>query len=611
MPKPILIIFQVGVVSKWTDDSQRLLLEHFDEIKNTPSHIYHSALPFSPSSSWLHKYYSTDPSFAVKVVKGLPAEWGKCSHAVFLVIHIYTLSCWNNTVAVGSGPGNIIILDTITGSHTAVLSAHTHAICVTFSSDGTSFVSGSWDHTVKLWDVQTGGVVKTFSGHTDLVWSVSISAGCTIIASGSRDNTIRLWDTQTEECQCVIRQQGDVRHVSFSPTNPQHLISICDKKLWQWDTNGHQISPPFDASCVAFSPNGTQFVLCYGAAVTIQNSNSGAIVAKFQVTNGDVLTCCFTLDGRLVAVAAGRVIYVWDITGSDSHPVETLIGHTDDITCLTFSSPSTLISASRDGWIRFWQISALSTDLAMTDPESTPTPLPLVSSISLQARDGVAISSDTDGVVKTWDIPASLCKGLSESPAEDYKDGDVKLINSRLVFVWYRDERVNIWDPEKGKYLLQENVSGEHLLDLRISGDGSQIFWINVGFIQVWDMWTGEAVCRVKISDRKPELRTMDGSKVWIRDSHAHLGGWDFGTPGSPPVRPSTKPPDTLYLNGTKLWDNRQCRIQDTVTGKVVFQLSGQFQGHITEVQWNGQYLFISLGSAKELILEFPPALLQ
>jgi WD40 repeat protein len=57
-------------------------------------------------------------------------------------------------------------------------------VCLAFSSDGTSLVSGSDDCTVKLWDVQTGGTVKTFFGHTELVLSVSISADYTIIASG-------------------------------------------------------------------------------------------------------------------------------------------------------------------------------------------------------------------------------------------------------------------------------------------------------------------------------------------------------------------------------------------------------------------------------------------
>jgi WD40 repeat protein len=58
--------------------------------------------------------------------------------------------------------------------------------CVEFSSDGTSLVSGSDDNTVKLWDIQTGGVVRTFYGHTGRVWCVSISADCIKIVSGSQ-----------------------------------------------------------------------------------------------------------------------------------------------------------------------------------------------------------------------------------------------------------------------------------------------------------------------------------------------------------------------------------------------------------------------------------------
>ena len=166
-------VIQARVSCKWTNDSQRFLLEHFDTIHGSPSHIYHSALPFSPSSSWLYECYSAQLSQEVKVVKGLPAGWGTCSRTVSLSGGALDLSYWNNTVAVGSGPGDIIILDIITGSQTAVLSGHTDRVnSLTFSSDGKSLVSGSHDTTVKFWDVQTGGVVKTFHGHTGRVWSV-------------------------------------------------------------------------------------------------------------------------------------------------------------------------------------------------------------------------------------------------------------------------------------------------------------------------------------------------------------------------------------------------------------------------------------------------------
>ena len=361
------MFIQVGVPCKWTSDSQRFLLKEFDTICQSPSSIYHSILPSSPSSSWFHKSYGGLQE--VKAAEGLPAGWGPCSRTVLLDSNIQDLSYWNNTVAIGSRYGDIIILNAITGSQTAALSGHTGGVnSLTFSLDGRSLVSGSDDTTVKLWDVQTGGIVKTFHGHTNHVHSVSISADNTIIASGSSDKTARLWDIQTGECH-VIEQYHGVYTVSFSPRNPQYLLSICDSKLWQWDINGHPVGPTYNGSHVSLTSDGTQFVSCEWTAVTVRDSSSGATVAEFHVANDKAQYCCFSPDGRLVAVAAGSTAYIWDITGLVPHLSDTFIGHTEDITSLVFSFPSSLISASQDQSVKFWRISASSASVGSHHPE--------------------------------------------------------------------------------------------------------------------------------------------------------------------------------------------------------------------------------------------------
>ena len=336
-----------------------------------------------------------------KVVEGVKAEWGPCSRTVSFNDYPLDLSYWNNTIAVGSASGDIIILDPITGSQTAVLSGHTDWVRSTaFSSDGKSLVSGSDDTTVKFWDMQTGGVVETFHGHTKFVLSVSISADCTRIASGSKDNTIHLWDIQTGEPLCTIKQEDTVSHVNFSSINPQHIISVSGGKVWHWDVNGHHIPPVHNGTHIAFSPDHTQFALCNEKVVTVQNSDSRAIVAEFHVTDGKTQHCCFSPDGRLIAAADGRTAYVWDIANPDPHPIETFIGHTNHITSLVFSSPSSLISASYDGSIKFWQIGILSTDPVATNLlGSTPPTSPPIQSANLQAEVGIAISSNEDRVV--------------------------------------------------------------------------------------------------------------------------------------------------------------------------------------------------------------------
>ena len=80
----------------------------------------------------------------------------------------------------------------------ATLKGHSEAIyCVAFTPDGKHVVTGSGDHTIKVWDSATGKEIKSFggpTGHQNLVLSVSISPDGSLIASGGSDNTAKLWD---------------------------------------------------------------------------------------------------------------------------------------------------------------------------------------------------------------------------------------------------------------------------------------------------------------------------------------------------------------------------------------------------------------------------------
>ena len=545
------------------------------------------------------------------MVKGLPAGWGTCSRTVSLENYPEALSYWNNTiaVAVGSGYRNIIILDAITGSQMAVLSEHADWVrSVAFSLDGKSLVSGSDDNTVKLWDVQTGGVIKTFYGDGDRLSSVSISADCTRIASGSSEK-IYLWDIQTGECRWTIKQQHRVEHVSFSPTDPQHIISISGNEVCQWDANGHWIPPTYSGSHIAFSPDNTQFALCNRNVITVQNSDSRAIVAKFTVPNGTKY-CCFSPDGQLIAAAAGATAYVWDITNPDPHPVETFVGHIDQIVSLEFSSPSSLISASEDKSVKFWQIGILLTGPVATNSEPIPLISPQIRSVSLQAKAGIAISSDKDGVVMTWDLSTGLCKASFQTPATDYPWRDVQLIDGGLIIAWYKDKKISIWDINAGKLLQTVDVPLLGLKGFRISGDGSKIFCLVEKSIQAWSMGTGEPVGEINVESGQTlylDPLCMDNSRIWIQFNDSSTQGWDFGSLGSLPIllsNISTERPLLDFIGGTSWQTEGPSWVKNTATGKKIFHLSGEY-AKPGEVQWDGKYLVAGYDSGKVLILDF------
>jgi len=603
--KPIFTSVQTGNSCKWLNDSQHFILEHFDTICNSPSQIYHSALPFCPYSSWLHENYASELSQEVKVVKGLPAGWGTCFRTVQLHQRVLILTCWKDAIAVGLRSGEIIILDRITGIQTAILSGHTdYSRSLVFSPDGTSLVSGSDDMTIKLWDVQTGGVVKTFHGHTGWVYSVSISADCTTIASGSEDKTIRLWDIQREECLNVIEQQDEVYHVRFSPTEPQYLVSVSDNKVWHWNINGHQTEPTNTGSCIAFSFNGIQLVSCHEGDIVVENTSSGEILTKFHVVDSEINNCCFSPDGRLIATTAGQTAHIWDTASSHPHPIKTFAGHTGYITSLAFSSPTSLISSSTDHSVKFWEISPLQADPPMADQGSTSLASAQIVSITLQTEDGIVILSDSDGVVRIWDILTGLCKAAFQTLAKGPEWGDARFINSRLMFVWYMDKKIHIWDMEKEELLHSVDATlGYDVEEFRISGDGSTIFCLSWTSIQAWSMQTGKAISKVELMICGPTRSlVVDGSRVWVHSPLSKPLGWDFGTPGSHPVQLSNSP--LPRPNNAKLWDVEQSRMKDAVTGKIVLQLAGRFAKPIKS-QWDGHYLVAGYESGEVLILDF------
>lgn len=77
------------------------------------------------------------------------------------------------------------------------------AVSVTYDEGGRAsfhMVSSSWDKTLKSWDLESTGVLKTFDGHTDKVLSVAMSADGLYALSGSADSTVR-W---VHCCTCFI-----------------------------------------------------------------------------------------------------------------------------------------------------------------------------------------------------------------------------------------------------------------------------------------------------------------------------------------------------------------------------------------------------------------------
>jgi WD40 repeat protein len=62
--------------------------------------------------------------------------------------------------------------------------------------NGKQIISGSWDKTIKVWNLETGKELDTLTGHTDSVQAVVVTPDGQRIISGSWDNSLKVWSLE-------------------------------------------------------------------------------------------------------------------------------------------------------------------------------------------------------------------------------------------------------------------------------------------------------------------------------------------------------------------------------------------------------------------------------
>ena len=98
------------------------------------------------------------------------------------------------------------------GQEPLTLKGHTRVPSAAFSPDGSRIVTGSDDHTAKVWDARSGQDTLTLKGHTKIVTAVAFSPDGKKIGYGKWDKTVKVWNAQTG--QQMLKIKG---HTKLSP----------------------------------------------------------------------------------------------------------------------------------------------------------------------------------------------------------------------------------------------------------------------------------------------------------------------------------------------------------------------------------------------------------
>jgi WD40 repeat protein len=161
---------------------------------------------------------------------------------------------------------------------------------VGFSPDGRMLAStGGKDGTIQLWDTETWALLRTLTGHSDFVFSVAFSPDGKLLASGSFDASVKLWDVKKGALfRTLAGHRGHVMPVVFSPDGKTLASSGDDATIKVWDTatgallrtlTGHSER----VRSVVFSPNGK--LVASGsddASVRLWDAETGRLVRKIM-----------------------------------------------------------------------------------------------------------------------------------------------------------------------------------------------------------------------------------------------------------------------------------------------------------------------------------------
>jgi WD40 repeat protein len=277
----------------------------------------------------------------------------------------------SGVLASGSWDQTVKFWDVVTGRELQGPSGKVKKVqALAFSRDGRWLAAENSSDAVTVWDTATGSEVRTLLSDkrqppigTNWVYSIAFSPDGRWLASGLDDKTVRIWDASTgRPIHDLAGHHRSVIYIAVSPDGRLLATGNDEKTIEIWDTStGREVRTLSGHKrlvfAVAFSPNGQQLASASAdKTVKLWDVATGREIRSLSGHQGEVTSLAFSADGRWLASGSwDKTVKVWDV--ATGNMMQTLGGGSRSVYAVAFDfAAQWLASGTEDGKVNVWRL---------------------------------------------------------------------------------------------------------------------------------------------------------------------------------------------------------------------------------------------------------------